>query len=333
MTKWDHDSINELITKYLAGETSVHEQKELSAWINSSPENQRHYNDLKKTFDLTESHFTVRSPEHLNINLDREWDRFTETTGIRTTTRHLSPAQLFLRIAATILLIMATGGILYYFTSPGTTAYQTAGNKKTITLPDGSKVTLNRYTFLSHSNDFSDKDRTVNLDGEAFFDVPPDANRPFIILAEKTKIQVLGTSFNVNAYDSLQSVEVIVQTGIVSLQPKTGDQKLQLVAGQIGVYSKSNGQLASEPNKDVNFLSWNTQRLVFVENDLRSVIETLERTYHADIRISTDIPASCIVTVTFDKQTLESVLKVLENTLNLKYTIVGNTVEITEAGC
>jgi ferric-dicitrate binding protein FerR (iron transport regulator) len=91
--------------------------------------------------------------------------------------------------------------------------------------------------------------------------------------------------------------------------------------------------VVSAVNQDVNFLSWNTGRLVFVENDLRSVLETLKKTYHADIVIRTDIPVSCIVTVTFDQQSLESVLKVLESTLNLKYVINGNTVEITEAGC
>ena len=73
--------------------------------------------------------------------------------------------------------------------------------------------------------------------------------------------------------------------------------------------------------------------MVFLENDLRTVIGTLEKTYHVDITISADVPASCLVTVTFDKQSLESVLKVLESTLNLKYTINGNKIEITEAGC
>ncbi|MEX2235499.1 MAG: FecR domain-containing protein [Cyclobacteriaceae bacterium] len=333
MTKWDYDSINELITKHLAGEASVDEQRELSAWIQSNPENQRHFKDLKKAFDLTETHFTLPPPEGLKIDVDQEWDHFTEATGIRKTTRPLSPSRVWLKIAASVLLLIAASGILYYYTSQKTTVYQTAENKETITLPDGSTVTLNRYSHLSYDPDFGGKNRTVNLEGEAFFDVERDTNRPFTILTEKTMVQVLGTSFNVNAYDSLQSVEVIVETGIVSLQPKTGQQKLQLVAGQKGIYSKTKGELTRARNDDINFRSWNTQRIVFVENDLRSVIETLKKTYNADIRISTDIPSLCSVTVTFDHQTLESVLKVLESTLNLKYTIVGNRVEITEAGC
>lgn len=332
MTKGNNDTVNELITKHLAGEASADEQKELFTWISQNEENKRHYNHLKNAFVLTEQHFDVPASDDLNINIDEEWDHFTEAIGEKRI-RRLSPAQRWLRIAATVLLIMTTGGLLYYFTTPDSTVYQTAANKETVTLPDGSLVTLNRYTLLSYEPGFGDEDRTVNLEGEAFFEVEPDPNKPFIILTAKARVQVLGTSFNVNAYDSLNEVEVIVRTGIVSLQAKAGNEKVQLLAGEKGIYTKTEQQLVSIVNDDVNFLSWNTERIVFVENDLRSVIETLRKTYHANISISMDIPPTCMVTVTFDHQSLESVLKVLESTLNLKYTINGNTIEITEAGC
>jgi ferric-dicitrate binding protein FerR (iron transport regulator) len=128
-------------------------------------------------------------------------------------------------------------------------------------------------------------------------------------------------------------VEVVVTTGVVSLETKQGNGKVKLTAGQKGTYSKMTDKVVSTVNQDINFLSWNTERLVFVENDLRSVLETLKKTYNANINIRADIPVTCIVTVTFDHQSLESVLKVLESTLNLRYIINGNTVEITEAGC
>lgn len=331
MTDPNHDTINELITKHLSGESSAEEQKQLSAWINASEQNRKQYQDLEKAFALTEQHFAPT--QDLPVDVDREWDRFTEAIGPSVKTRQLSRSRVWLRIAATLLLLLATGGILYYFSAPETTVFQTADNKEMITLPDGSQVTLNRNSSLTYEPEFGEQSRTVNLRGEAFFDVEADAAKPFIILTQNARVEVLGTSFNVNAYDSLQEVEVIVQTGVVSLQPKAGDQKVQLAAGQKGIYSKAKEQVSVTVNDDVNFLSWNTQHLVFVESDLASVLRTLGKTYHADIRVSADIPETCIVTVTFDNQTLESVLKVLESTLNLKYTIQGNKVEITEAGC
>jgi ferric-dicitrate binding protein FerR (iron transport regulator) len=72
---------------------------------------------------------------------------------------------------------------------------------------------------------------------------------------------------------------------------------------------------------------------VFEKNDLKSVVETLNKIYQTNIVIMTDVPPTCEVTVSFDHQTLESVLHVLENTLNLTYRINGNKIEITAAGC
>jgi ferric-dicitrate binding protein FerR (iron transport regulator) len=333
MTDANNDSVDELITKHLAGETSADEQQQLFSWIAESQDNKRHYNALRKAFELAEQHFAVPAAEELDINLDREWDQFSQSIGEEKKSHHLSPVQFWLRIAATIFLVIVSGGLLYYYTSPSTTVYQTAASKETVTLPDGSTVVLNRYTKLSLDADFGDAYRKLSLEGEAFFEVEPDVNKPFMILTEKATVEVVGTSFNVNAYDSLSEVEVIVTTGVVMLQTKTGTQKVELVAGKKGIYSKVNEKVVSAVNQDLNFLSWNTERLVFIENDLRSVLETLKKAYHADITIATDIPVTCIVTVTFDHQSLGSVLKVLESTLNLKYTLNGNKVEITEAGC
>jgi len=333
MANENYDSVNDLITRHLTRETSASEEKELLSWISRSEENKRHFNAMKRAFELADQHFADTFSEDLPIDLDTEWDHFTESIGEAKKTRQLSTSRMWLRIAASFLLVAVTGAVLYYIGRPETVIYQTASSKEAVTLPDGSTITLNRFTSLTCDPGFGDKNRTVNLKGEAFFDVQPDASRPFVVITEKARVQVLGTSFNVNAYDSLQEVEVIVETGIVTLQSNQGDQKVELTAGQKGIYSKANEHVSSVINSDVNFLSWNTQRMVFVESDLRTVLETLKKTYNAQIVISADIPASCLVTVTFEHQTLASVLKVLESTLNLKYTITGNKVEITEAGC
>lgn len=332
MINESHDSVNDLITRYLAGEATAGEERELLSWVNRSDDNRRHFNALKKAFELADQHFAATSSENLPIDLNHEWDRFTENVGAATKTRRLS-TRVWMRIAATFLLVALTGAVYYYLIRPQTVVYQTASSTETVTLPDGSTVTLNRFTSLSFDPDFSKEDRTVNLNGEAFFDVEPDDAKSFIVLTEKARVRVLGTSFNVNAYDSLEEVEVIVETGVVSLQSNRSDQKVELAAGQKGLYSRAREDISSTVNSDVNFMSWNTQRMVFVESDLQTVLRTLEKTYGAEIILKTDIPPSCVVTVTFDHQTLASVLMVLESTLSLKYTINGNRVEIIEAGC
>lgn len=333
MAEKGNDIVNELIARHLAGETTPEEQQKLTSWINEDPENGRHYDQLRKAFELAEKHFSSPVRATLDIDVGREWDHFRETVGLGTKTHRLSSSHLWLKIAASLLLVLVASGILFYYTAYRDVVYQTTAKTETISLPDGSIVTLNRNSSLSYARDFNDESRVVELDGEAFFQVESNPDKAFVINTDRTRIQVLGTSFNVNAYDTMQSVEVIVQTGRVSFREKDGTQKVELIAGEKGIYSKENGGLASVPNEDLNFLSWNTRRLVFVERDLRSVIEALEKTYNVNISMTANIPASCLVTVTFENQTLESVLKVLENTLNLKYTISGNNVEIVEAGC
>jgi transmembrane sensor len=328
-----NNDINELITRYLTGESSNDDQNQLFAWVNQSQENKLYFEQYRKTFDLTQKHFTLTDSSDLPLNIDEEWNRFTEATKSQKRVRKLSASQLWLRVAAAILLIAATTAILFYYSKDQVVIYQTAGNTQTVQLPDGSQVTLNRFTTLAYKSDFNKATRTLNLEGEAFFDDEPDAEKPFIIQTEKARVQVLGTSFNVNAYDSLTEVEVVVQTGIVSLESKQSAHAVKLTPGQKGIFSESNGSVKSSVNTDINFLSWRTQRLVFDGSDLASVIEALKKTYNARISVAATIPESCAVTVTFDGQTLESVLKVLQQTLNLKYTINGNKVVITEIGC
>ena len=334
MATENDDSVNELITRYLAGETSADEESRLLLWISRSDENRRRYNDLKKTFDLTTSHLSVHPQVDAEVNVDQEWNHFQMNLANGNKTRQLTFSGVWLKIAASVILLAVTGAILWFLLNDERRVHETADNVETITLPDGSEVTLNRWSTLSYTDDFVDGPRTLSLDGEAFFEVTPDASNPFVVNAGVARIQVIGTSFNVLAYDTMKAVEVIVETGIVSLEPARGTtRRVEVLPGEKGIMSKVDDELSIVVNEDLNFLSWNTQHLVFVDSDLVSVLRALEKTYHVKISIDTDIPPLCIVTVTFDKQSLESVMRVLENTLNLKYTIEGNKVVITEAGC
>ena len=160
-----------------------------------------------------------------------------------------------------------------------------------------------------------------------------DATKPFIINAGKAQVEVLGTSFTVTAYDSSADVKVIVQTGKVKLSIPELKKEIQLTPGEKGSYIMHTNSVTSEQNEDVNYQSWNTMKIVFMDESLNKVVETLNRTYHANIILSAAVSDSCAVTVTFDQQSLESVLKVLESTLNLTIVPKGDQIEITAAGC
>ena len=113
-----NDSAKELIAKYLAGETSTAEEKELLGWIAESRENESHYLKAKKVFELAQRHY--QSATNPDINLDQEWDHFVNTINSRKKKTIQPDAEeksgnLWLRMAAAILLLVVSGGIIYYF--------------------------------------------------------------------------------------------------------------------------------------------------------------------------------------------------------------------------
>jgi ferric-dicitrate binding protein FerR (iron transport regulator) len=101
----------------------------------------------------------------------------------------------------------------------------------------------------------------------------------------------------------------------------------------VGTYSKVDRALTRTANPDVNYKSWSTRHIEFTSTPLHEVIRVLNKTYGSQISITGPVPDSCFVTVTFDQQSLEAVLRVLEKTLNLSYRVEGDRIEITSAGC
>jgi ferric-dicitrate binding protein FerR (iron transport regulator) len=334
------DSVKELITRYLSGETSGLEEKWLMEWVASSPENERLFLDLKKVADWSDAHFSDTHKIQSRIDVNQEWNRFIKNIEKQKEVRPVGKLSDFnttgfwLRIAASFFVLAVTGGLIYSLLKDDEmTIYQTSESTFKIDLPDGTKVTLNRSSELSYDTDFGAQNRIVNLKGEAFFDVVMDPQKPFIIRAKEAELEVIGTSFTVQAYENIKNIEVIVATGKVKLSVPDLKKEIFLTAGQKGTYIRDRKEMTNTLNQDINFQSWNTRKIIFNETDLLTVIETLNRTYHANITSAADIPTACVVTVTFDQQTLEAVLKVLETTLNLTYNRNGNQIEITDAGC
>lgn len=336
-----NDTEKELIAKSLANETSMEEEKALQEWISRSPSNEQQFLAYKKAFTVTQQHLKTREHRDLDaIDVDAEWKTFTKTihaqsdNNIRTLEPAPSASSPWWRMAAAVLILITAGLIInYMMTKTSDVQVASTNNTKQITLPDGSSVTINRNSTISYAEDFGSENRTLSLSGEAFFDVAHNPDKPFIIEVKSGRIEVIGTSFNVQAYDSVDKTEVIVKTGVVKFSVPTLKQEIKLVAGDKGVFTKANPQLVSTANDDANYLSWNTHELTFQEHDLRSVIATINKTYNVNITLQTAISDTCVVTVRFENQSLDAVLRVLENTLNLTYRRKGNQIEIIEAGC
>lgn len=332
--KDDNNIYKDLITKSLVGEATVAEENQLQEWLATNPEDKKDFEESKRVIELTDQHYAT-GLENPSLNVDNEWQVFLETVeSKKTKVVPLTTAQpnRWLKIAAGLLLIVASGFIINFFlTRNSLVEYQTADVKQEIILPDQSKVTLNRNSSLSYRRDYGKKDRKVKLKGEAFFEVTHNEAQAFIINTTNAQIRVLGTSFNVHT--SEKETEVVVATGMVKFTNKATNKGIILKAGNKGQIRAKADELILTENHNMNYDSWKTGKIIFDENNLTDVLNTLKSVYGTSIEIESGVNQDCEVTVTFDQQSLDAVLNVLKSTLNLTYETKGNKIIITDTGC
>jgi ferric-dicitrate binding protein FerR (iron transport regulator) len=126
-------------------------------------------------------------------------------------------------------------------------------------------------------------------------------------------------------------VQVIVASGTVAME--IGGKKVILEKGDIGTYVKSNQELSKKQNEDANYMAWQTKRLVYEKALLGKVVYDLNRTFHADIRLETAGLQNCLLTATYEGQSLESIIRILGKTLNLKAIRNGETIVLSGSPC
>lgn len=159
------------------------------------------------------------------------------------------------------------------------------GEKKCITLPDGTKATLNSCTVLRYPNKFVDKQRIIELDGEAYFNVFHNAQSPFIIKTKRMNVKVLGTKFNLKSYQSDQMISVDVDQGKV--QVNLADALMRIAAHQQIVVNTATGDYTKRTDT-FGAGAWRNGTLRFECTPIQDVAKELERVYGCHIIFSND---------------------------------------------
>lgn len=246
----------------------------------------------------------------------------------------------FLKIAAT-LLILAVGG---YFAVTGISDEPSQGNlmehvsantgMNEFELPDGTSVKLNASSKLVYDKNFGVDNRKVTLLGQADFDVTRNENLPFIIEAGQSRVEVLGTSFDVAAYPN-KEVKLVVTEGTVAFSSlkKEGVKEI-LTKGQQAVIDISGESIEISEVANDNFRSWWTREFKFEDAPLHEIFERLERTYWVEI----DYPESikdCLWTHDNHKDaTIENVLELLKGSFeSFSYEIKENQIKLEGTVC
>jgi transmembrane sensor len=157
----------------------------------------------------------------------------------------------------------------------------------------------------------------VTLKGEAFFDIKRDPSKPFIIDAGKASIKVLGTSFSVLTSNSKNAVEVFVKTGSVMVSDNIGTQNLVLEPGFIGTMDSNSS--SKTVNENPNYLSWNTDLLVYNGKTLDVVFTDLKKVFNIDVAADDPEILTESITTVFDNQPQETIIRIICTTFNLSY--------------
>lgn len=333
-TLHDIEHINwELLAKYLCEEASDSERQEVEAWAGQSGTNPA---NLKKSRELMQKATLWYETGH--FDKEAAWNNIRgriDTSAPVIRMQRSPEKRIFLprlmRVAASLLLAVTLGTAGYFigfrqhkpavYTEVITNDRQVVAG---ITLPDGSVVTLNRNSALTYPRTFSGNIREVSITGEAFFEVSPDAERPFVIQAGSARIRVLGTSFNVCAYPEAESVDVIVATGKVQVtckdKPETNGCKLILTPGERGTLSNKDLTLVKSANSDQNASAWKTKQLVFEDTPLAEVVSALEKVYFVNIQLADPALRDLALTANFNNQPVDFILDVIRLTFNLELT-------------
>jgi ferric-dicitrate binding protein FerR (iron transport regulator) len=227
------------------------------------------------------------------------------------------------------------------------------GQKKEVTLTDGTKVWLNSGTFFRYPDNYGKRNREVYLQGEAYFEVKRDTTKTFVVLTDNITIKVLGTSFNVNCYPDLDQVETTVISGIVSIENSGSEKDKDVVIlnkQEKGTFLKDRKKILIQSSNNLtstvtplgfkkialngeetgNTVSWKDRTLVFDNETFEEMAVKLHRWFNVDIIIRDENLKNYRYKGKFDDvRNVFQVLEVIKLTTPIAYEYNEKTREIT----
>lgn len=330
-----------LLSKYIAGESSPEEVKDIEKWLEESTANKEKLAKLGKIWQLA----SEEKEGYTVFNTDQNWavlQSRIEDDNLVLANRANSRGSIFglnsawsiaVRVAAIFLLAGLFGLYTYktFYTpipenpaAPLKEITMDAGSRGGVTLSDGTKVYLNSHSKLILPSVFSADTREVVLEGEAYFDVAKNPNKPFIIKTKGAIVQVLGTSFVVRNYEGDNSVQTVVEEGVVSFRPENRpiNEGLILTKGKLARLNLKNNEMVTEQVNDLDvYLSWKEGYLKFSNATMKEVAKQLERKYDIDVEFSSKQIEELHLTAELKSRSMKNVIQTISTSLDLRYKI------------
>jgi len=354
-----------LMSRHLAGEASAAEAEELQQLLEQSP-------DRQYLLDILHAYFTppdAASEDPVGEVLEERFLQVIEKSQADTLTHpskrkisHLHPR----RIAALAAVLIPLLGIMIFLLRPARPAagkgqtgevLSRAGARTKLVLPDGTKVWLNSSSKLRYAQPIGGLIREVELEGEAFFDVAKDPQRPFIVHADSLEIKVLGTTFTIKSYPQDPTIEATLLQGAIEITRKDNPNTPHVILkpNEKLVFSKHlppglahspdsmmHRRLPALSDMAVNSLprnipdsekvetGWVYNKLVFDGDSFKELAVKMERWYNVDIIFKDPRLYNYHFGGSFAHETIQEALNALQLTAGFTYKIKGNEIELYE---
>lgn len=310
-----YTEIDEILAKKVAGEPlSPQEEQSFAQWL-LEPDNAEAYADYVNIWNAS-----GKIVSDLSIDVDAEWETFKQNTQKRKIVKF--NFAWVASIAASIALVI---GFAVMLQQPSSVEYFADKADTKIILPDSTIVWLNKNTRLAYSE--KNHKRMLSLTGEALFKVRANGNEFVVTTPHNVETKVLGTTFNLKAYEKSKYVNLSVIEGKVEFGHK--NTKAIVTKGEQSVFNCSQMALQPTDSLDHNAISWHTKQFVFNNKPMQQIVNQLGKFLNKKIVLpnnSQRIP----FTGTFDNPTEQNVAEIIATAMNWNYSITDNEIVFSE---
>jgi ferric-dicitrate binding protein FerR (iron transport regulator) len=330
-------TIDDLLAKYLADETDTHESDTVSEWIIASEDNQKTFEHSKLIWDSVKE-----AKNQQSVDVDTAWKKLNigKKTAVELSdfeeirpVKQLNWVTNFLKIAAVLVVLFGLWFVAArQFITPqnDVLTFKTGNQSIEKILPDGTKILLSKNSTITFPLKFEGNTREINLTREGFFEVHHDATHPFIIHTQGADVRVLGTSFNVLAYNA--QVQVVVKTGRVQFSKNSN--KVILDKGQKAeILANVDTIIKSEVSDFEVVIEEKVNSFVFEKKSLGEVASILSEKFGQPIIFSQEKIKNCKLTASFENEKLENIIVIIAETFNLKFQKQGDSILLSGEGC
>ncbi|MBK5720901.1 FecR domain-containing protein [Dysgonomonas sp. Marseille-P4677] len=315
-----------LLTKYINNQCTEDELVILFNWLKSS--------ESSLEFDFVSRSLWEQINKKMSYPNEESIDRLSKEVDVlfeKLEEERIQPAKKIkplrwkwvYKVAIVASILFMIGGGYYLFDKSGKKQVQYneinagRGDIKEYTLADGTRITLNSESKLLISTDYNKENRTVEIDGECFFEVAKNPDKPFIIKSGNAQIKVLGTSFNLKAYKEDNRLDVTVSTGKVQVNMFDFDMQLRVLPSEHLSIDKTTGEMSKLSFKENHSVDWIKGEFYFENEPITEVIKMINRKFDKKVILKCE---NCkhVISGSLESKSLEGIVESICFTTGLK---------------